>query len=569
MPAITVQLPNGQTASFPDGMSPEDMQKAIESDPNSGAHPHPSSPTPMLQRAFGANPVTDTLSSVGSHLANMVTGPYHAFTDAPQNAAEQRIKSLPGNSGLLGQLDLGAARMFAEPTAKAIKQVGAQAKAGNYGLGAKDTTYDDRGNYKPTAFSSAMDAVPVAGPWARSIETEAHQKGALPAMAGFATDALAPVGAGKMLGKGMVGTGYGLKAASATPESLALRATRTLASGTPGDLLQSALKPGVKYGAGAAQTLQHALPDVIAADPTLRGVSGFARAADTARDAQFGKYNDLISPYRKLQPGTEGPVRPGDIHGAPIKQAQMLSIPPMDLLEDNPTPGRLRRFEVADPEGGTLQMGAQEEPRGGIVQRTKQLAEKYDRPLSVPFMDAIREDANAKLNSFYNKAGGDQAAALSNPETARVKAVGDTTRSLLYPRLEQDAGLAPGTVSSMQTKYGNLADTADIANKREPIYARHDPVTLAQKVAIGHGGPISTAFNWAKERALNNLTNSDALVNSAIDRYKNPLATPLMPRNGVLSHAFTNIGEGTRKLGGAIDNSSRSLPLVHALRDQK
>ena len=129
------------------------------------------------QKLFGNSPVSDTISNVGTHLKNLVTGPYHAFTDTPQNATEQRIKSLPGNSGLLGQLDLGATRMFAEPTAKAVQQVGRQAKAGNYGLGLKDTTYDDQGNYHPTALSSAMDAVPIAGPWARSVETEAHQKG--------------------------------------------------------------------------------------------------------------------------------------------------------------------------------------------------------------------------------------------------------------------------------------------------------------------------------------------------------------------------------------------------------
>jgi hypothetical protein len=184
-------------------------------------------------------------------------------------------------------------------------------------------------------------------------------------------------------------------------------------------------------------------------------------------------------------------------------------------------------------------------------------------------MDAIREDANAKLNAFYNKAGGDQAAALSNPETARVKAVGDTTRSLLYPRLEEDAGLAPGTVSGMQTKYGNLADTSDIANKREPIFARHDPVTLSQKVAVSHGGPLATAFNYAKEKALTRLTDSDALVNSAIDRYKNPLETPFVPRRGILPRAFSNVGQATRKVGGAIDNTSRYLPMAHTLRDQQ
>lgn len=42
----TVQLPNGKTASFPDGMSPQDIQTAIESDPSTGALPGvPKAPT--------------------------------------------------------------------------------------------------------------------------------------------------------------------------------------------------------------------------------------------------------------------------------------------------------------------------------------------------------------------------------------------------------------------------------------------------------------------------------------------------------------------------------------------
>jgi hypothetical protein len=231
----------------------------------------------------------------------------------------------------------------------------------------------------------------------------------------------------------------------------------------------------------------------------------------------------------------------------------------MDLVENNVTPGAMRLFDVPDPEGGTLRMGAPQEGRGGIVQRTQQVADKYNRPLSVPLMDAVREDANAKLNAFYNKTGGDQAAALSNPETARVKAVGDTSRQLLYPHLESDAGLLPGTVANMQSTYGKLADVADIANKREPVFARHDPVTLSQKVAVGHGGPVATVFNWAKERALNKLTNSDALVNSAIDRYQNPEATPLIPRPGLVTKGLFQAGKGIQNLGGAIDNTSRYI----------
>jgi hypothetical protein len=483
---------------------------------------------------------SDVVGTVGQRLQKMITAPYHAFADEPQNTTEQDVVEQGGGGKFGRYVGLPLDRL-----------TGASASMDNFQK-AKGLT----GDAKVQAYE---DAVPIVGPWAKQIESDVQNKGAVAGLAGLATDALAPRVLTKVGGLGLRGVGKAAQAASATPESLRLSGTRLLAKGSPGELLQSALKPAARYGGNVADTLHESLPYALKADPNLQGVSGFARAADVARNAQFGQYEDLIAPYRKLQPGTEGPVRPGDIHGGPIANAQMLSIPPMDLIEDNPTAGKLRRFEVPDPEGGTLKMGAQEEPRGGIVQRTKQLGEKYNRPMSIPLMDAVREDANAKLNSFYNKAGGDQAAALSNPETARVKAVGDTSRQLLYPELESGAGLEPGTVAKMQSTYGKLADTADIANKREPIYARHDPVTLAQKVAVSHGGPIATAFNFAKEKALNNLTNSDALVNSAVDRYQNPVRTPLQPRSGLMPRATSQLGRGAEATGKVVGKVGRRI----------
>lgn len=490
---------------------------------------------PQQEASWLSSP-NDIAGTVGQRLSNLAGAPYHAFADNPQTPVEQDIVR-QGGGGWFG-------RYVGLPLDRLL---GASASNENFKL-AKALT----GDAKVQAYE---DAVPIVGPWAKQIESDVQNKGALAGVAGLATDVLAPKAIAKTLGVGFRTAGTAARAASATPESLRLAGTRLVAKGTPGELLQSALKPAARYGAGVSDTLQEVLPYALKADPELQGVSGFARAADAARDAQFGKYDDLVAPYRRLPPGTEGPVRSANIHGSPIARAQLLSIPPMDLLEDNPAPVRLRRFEVPDPEGGVLRMGAEEEPRGGIVQRTKQLAGKYDRPLSVPLVDAIREDANAKLNSFYNKAGGDQHAALSNPETARVKAVGDTSRQLLYPQLENNAGLEPGTVEKMQRTYGKLSDAADIANKREPVYARHDPVTLAQKVAVGHGGPIATAFNWAKERALNNLTNSDALVNSAVDRYQNPFGTPLQPRQGILPKVTFNLGRGAQVTGKFVNRA--------------
>lgn len=373
--------------------------------------------------------------------------------------------------------------------------------------------------------------VPIIGPalaQAQSQHDAGNNAGMAGTLAGTVAGFAAPQAAGKVLGAASKGVGAGLRVASADAPSLSLAATRALTTGTPGELLQSALKPGVKYGAGVGDSLEKALPDVLAASPGVKGVSGFASAADAAKDAAFEPYNNLIAPYRPLKSGMAGPVRPSMIDGTPIADAQLKSIPTMDRIEK---PGT-KSFPDAN---GVL--------TGGIVNDTAEKAASYRTGFDVPTLDAVRGDANAKLNAFYNKAGGDQAAALSNPETARVKAVGDTTRSILYPKLETDASLPSGTVADMQKKYGLLSDVSDIANKREPIFARHDPVTLSQKIVSGHGNPLSMAWNYAVQKGLGNLTDSDALVNSAIDRFQNPDGTPLVARPGFVPQNAMKLGK--------------------------
>jgi len=66
-------------------------------------------------------------------------------------------------------------------------QARTQSAAGNRGLNTADP-YDAQGNYQPTGLSSIMDAIPLAGPWARSIENDAHKRGVLSALAGAGTD---------------------------------------------------------------------------------------------------------------------------------------------------------------------------------------------------------------------------------------------------------------------------------------------------------------------------------------------------------------------------------------------
>lgn len=515
-----------------------------------------------------------------------IAKPMDPYADMPKTADPAPQKGFFGSafdsSGLTG-----LASAIAHPINTVMGIPGAIAGEGKRVMGEVNQGVQD---YKQTGLSDATRrdfgrAVPVLGPalaQAQAQHDAGNNAGMFGTLGGTVAGFVGPEVAAKGLGMAAKGAGGALKLASADVPSFTLKATRALTNGTPGELLESALKPGVKYGANADQMLGQSLPHVIAADPSLNGVSGFASAADKARETSFEPYNNLISPYRRpvglsavtdkglpdplAEPvaGAEGPFRPSAINGNPIANAQMRSIPFMDMLEKPATQAasRTKIFDIPAGEGGTIKMGAQlgGELQGGIVNQTKALADVYRKDLSIPAIDAARENANAKLNAFYGKAHGDQNAALSNPETARVKAVGDTARKVLYPQLEQGAGLPEGSVADMQKNYGMLADVSDIANKREPVFSRHDPVSLGQKIAMSAGSnPLSTATKFMTQKMLDKVTNSDALVNSAVDQYRNPLGTPLVSRPSLLPRAATATGSFLQT--NPLTNAMANIPL--------
>lgn len=141
-----------------------------------------STPTEKL---FGKNPVWDAVSNVGRHIADAVTIPFHMITDEPKGGVEQTVDALGPGTLPIYRFLVSQGKSSKDALTEAVKQ----AKAGNIGPG-KD--YDAQGNYHPSAVSSVMDAIPVAGPMARGAETEARQKGVVPALAGMATDFAAP-----------------------------------------------------------------------------------------------------------------------------------------------------------------------------------------------------------------------------------------------------------------------------------------------------------------------------------------------------------------------------------------
>jgi hypothetical protein len=152
-------------------------------------------PSTPLSRLTGTTGLGDAATVVGQHLKNMIAAPFHAVTDKPDGAVEKTVAALgPGS--------LPIYRSLIKPTVNAVGTAIDQAKAGNLGLNTKPT-YDAAGNYTPTALSSAMDAIPLAGPWSRSIENDAEQHGALPALAGLGTDILGPKAGGAIVSKAL------------------------------------------------------------------------------------------------------------------------------------------------------------------------------------------------------------------------------------------------------------------------------------------------------------------------------------------------------------------------------
>lgn len=510
---------------------------------------------------FGDKPISDSISMAGSHLKNMVAGPYHAFTDAPRNPEEQSIKGADADSSLparsLGQFGLGASRMLLQPTSDAMKEAGNQLKKGNY---APLNNYDGEGNYHPSVQSSLMDAVPIIGPWNRNFQNDANQKGIVPALAGLATDIYAPKAAAGLYGGAMKAAKTGLQAAATTPEGLKIAATRSLVTGSPGEMLNRALKPPVTKP-DFEQSIEASLPSIAAQKPV--GVRGFAEAAKNSQAAEQDWYKSLTQPLGHFQ-----------VDASPIADAQIASIPLIDKIESPATlqggsPGRFKTVTVPAGEGSRMTMGGTvgarpAELRGGIVNDTAEVAGNYRRPMPLSVIDSVRQGSNQKLAGFFAKAGGDKYAAMANPETARMAAVNDASRDLAYDNFSRlsaagrtDGGVPVADIADNQNLFGHLSDVADVAGKRATVAGRANPLSLQESLSL-HGNPLNQAYNFATSRLFKKLTDSDAVTNAAVDRYINPDSLFNAPRP-------TAIGKGLYGTAEVAGRASKINPFVAPL----
>lgn len=399
-----------------------------------------------------------------------------------------------------------------------------------------------------------LRAIPVVGPMAqdlgKSMAAGDYAGAGARAATSTAVSAAIPKVVGGALASGIKVAGRGAQMAAATPATQNLALTRAIVPGSPSELLTRALKPSVAYPDFEAQT-NSALPAIIKQNPTP-GVSGFADAADAAK----GKVNDQYQAWKA--PATQTPI-----DTTPLVRRQVNSIPATNLFE---SPGIV---------GATKRMASSYDMTPKTVTTTSPILDQFGNPTTTtqtikPTMptldtvDQIRRDTNSKLQSFYNKEGGDRNAALSNPNTARLKAVNDGTRDLVYKTISDQTGVPEQTIRDNQNLYGDLSDVSTVAGKRNTVFSRQNPLSLQETLAAAPGHPISGAVDFLGQRVLKNATGSDALVNSAVDRFKNPSQTGLQSRPGILPQSVTAAGKATQALGDAIKRASKSNPKTAA-----
>lgn len=104
-----VQLPNGATADFPDGMSPDDIQKAIESDPTFGVAAQKPQPSTLQQAGQAVKDFSiGALKGAGSTANNLGKILYPDFiakhlTGAPSQQQQQGYFAPQGTAQTIGK----------------------------------------------------------------------------------------------------------------------------------------------------------------------------------------------------------------------------------------------------------------------------------------------------------------------------------------------------------------------------------------------------------------------------------------------------------------------------------
>jgi hypothetical protein len=154
-----VKLPNGKTASFPESMSMQDIQSAIESDPNSGALPAgatgslPGVPTPSRNLNYVANidSPTNLVSGAWSGIKNLFTPQTVAGMGQPFMASGMAPGGIYPTTAPMGMGDTGKTSLRLNTQA----QGAAQQQQGEQGMYAVSHPMETIGNVAGPALLTA------------------------------------------------------------------------------------------------------------------------------------------------------------------------------------------------------------------------------------------------------------------------------------------------------------------------------------------------------------------------------------------------------------------------------
>jgi hypothetical protein len=462
------------------------------------AAPTTTAPAPA-NHGFGS--LVDSLTAVPSEIGNIASGLYHNFTD---DATDQERKDagipkpsiLSGQSdpfsGVLPHLALGVKRMVVDPVVAPAKQAVSDVKAGNYSAAARH----------------AESAIPVVGPWADKVENDVGTEGIIPGMLKLGTDIYAPKAAGSVLGSVAETGGRGAQIAAATPEAQALAATRAVVPGSASETLLRGLKPSSSYPMDFGELTNRVMPDIIRADPNNGGVAGFEDAAERARIVNHNVFDQTM-----LRPAADVPI---DLR--PVGLAYRDSLPAIDAL---------------DPDT--------------VASNSADAVKKFSGTKPLGEVNDLRVNANQKMHAFNDASGTSQWAAQGTPEVAGMKAIHDELANQEYQAISDKTGIPVDEIRAHQAQYGALRDMDDIAHNRATVYGRQSPISLPETMAFSAGHalthPLGTLFNFGLQRLLKNVTGSDALVNSAVDRFEHPYMTPLEAGPGAIRHTVFPLGQ--------------------------
>jgi hypothetical protein len=340
----------------------------------------------------------------------------------------------------------------------------------------------------------------------QDLQTSAihDQAAAAKAMAANKADSVGGIIGPILAGEGIKSVGGRLStAAEAAGGYKALarsKVTDVLAPGTPSDLLVRALKPPSTVP-NPGEILDRSLPDVIrASSERPRTVSQFSSAADRARS-----YNDAA--YRGIFNGE-------NYAGRPIGETPVSTSPLADAIRKSVSP--THEFE------------------NGLTGSVDALGKKADfyanneAPLTT--VDDIRKTRNAELDNIFAASPADRASLIrANPDLAAKMAMRGAAADTVYETLSKESGIPEQAIRDNRNAYGDLRDTADIAGKRDTVYGRQNPVSLAEHVALNGPGRVR---NFLFNKIFKDATGSDALVDAATRRHIAANPEPALPQTG-------------------------------------